>query len=53
MNRTATGNTMKTNSKIVWTPEAGWTDEGSDARTYVDTKGRIRIQPRPTQPNAR
>lgn len=32
-------------SKIVWTPEDGWTDDGPEATIDLDERGRIRIRP--------
>ena len=34
-------------SKIVWTPEDGWTDDGPEATVHVDERGRIHARPNP------
>lgn len=39
-------------SKIVWTPESGWTNDGPEATIRLDEQGRIRIDAVPTEPSA-
>ena len=34
-----------THTRIVWTPDTGWTDDGPAARIALDDRGRIHIVP--------
>ena len=36
---------MSANSRIVWSPETGWADNGPESTLTLDERGRIAIEP--------